>query len=208
MRLKYLLVAVSFIGFMVLCGSLLVHRDKDVKLQTLDINSRTIDFKAHQLKGDQLQERLDVELNKDTKDEERVKQLEEENKKYQEETQRLQRELQAKVEAKRLASTVQISPRAAATPSGSCGEWMTAAGVTDMANAAELIRRESGCSPSALNRSSGACGIAQELPCNKSGCGGVGGDPVCQIRWMQGYVVARYGSWAGAVAFHNANNWY
>lgn len=87
---------------------------------------------------------------------------------------------------------------------GSCSEWMVAAGVTDMANAAELIRRESGCNPNAVNRSSGACGIPQALPCSKLGTN----DPVAQIRWMQNYVNARYGGWAGAVAFWNAHNWY
>ncbi len=130
------------------------------------------------------------------------------------EIEKLNKDLQSKREQQSLlararqlvAPTAYAAPRAA--PSGSCADWMRAAGVTDMANAAELIRRESGCNPSARNKSSGACGIAQELPCNKSGCGGVGGDPICQIRWMQGYVVSTYGSWAGAVSFHNANNWY
>ena len=90
--------------------------------------------------------------------------------------------------------------------SGNCSEWLAKAGVTDLANATELIRRESGCNPNAVNPSSGACGVAQELPCGKSGCSL--GDGACQVAWMKRYVEARYGSWAGAIQFHNANNWY
>lgn len=103
------------------------------------------------------------------------------------------------------APTVATSPRGVAV-SGSCSDWIAQAGISDVANANELIRRESGCNPNAVNRSSGACGVAQELPCGKSGCSM--GDGACQVRWMNGYVIARYGSWANAVGFHNANNWY
>lgn len=117
-------------------------------------------------------------------------------------------ELKSRVEAKKkstIASKVlpNITQKVFAA-SGSCSEWMTAAGVTDMANAAELIRRESGCNPNAVNRNSGACGIPQALPCSKLGTN----DPIAQIRWMQNYVISRYGGWAQAVAWHNSHNWY
>lgn len=88
----------------------------------------------------------------------------------------------------------------------SCDQWIAAAGITDVPNAKELIRRESNCRPAAVNKSSGACGVAQELPCGKSGCSR--SDGACQVRWMNTYVLQRYKSWANAVNFHNANNWY
>lgn len=97
-------------------------------------------------------------------------------------------------------------PKPVAVPTGSCSDWIRAAGISDVANAAELIQRESGCNPNAINPSSGACGVAQELPCGKSGCSL--GDGACQVKWMASYVTSRYGSWAGAVNFHDANNWY
>lgn len=90
--------------------------------------------------------------------------------------------------------------------SGSCSEWLAQAGVTDTYNAMWLINKESGCNPNAVNPSSGACGVAQELPCGKSGCSL--GDGACQVAWMNKYVSERYGSWAGAVAFHQTHNWY
>lgn len=102
-----------------------------------------------------------------------------------------------------------------------CGQLIQQAGITDPL-ASELIRRESSCNPAAVNPSSGACGIAQELLepnqssqqwaavnagyCPKSNC--TMQDPVCQLRWMQGYVMQRYGSWAAAIAHHDINNWY
>src|SRR5690606_4385244 len=56
---------------------------------------------------------------------------------------------------------------------GNCEQWFIEAGITDLVNARELLRRENaGCNPQLYNLSgSGACGVAQELPCGKSGCG-------------------------------------
>ena len=128
------------------------------------------------------------------------------------ENQSLKVNLQAKREAQaaqRVAQTQQVTQKkqtVAVAASGTCADWLAAAGVVDVANAQELIRRESGCNPHAVNPSSGACGVAQELPCGKSGCSL--GDGACQIAWMQRYVNSRYGGWAGAIAFHNAKGWY
>lgn len=116
----------------------------------------------------------------------------------------------AKAERERQRVAVLSTQKAsAATPrsfGGDCESWIASAGISDLSNARELIRRESGCNPYARNPSSGACGVAQELPCGKSGCSI--GDGACQIKWMNSYVIARYGSWSAAVGFHNANNWY
>jgi hypothetical protein len=90
--------------------------------------------------------------------------------------------------------------------SGNCGDWLAQAGVSDIQNAMILINKESGCNPNAVNSSSGACGVGQELPCGKSGCSL--GDGACQVRWMNSYVLGRYGSWAAAVAFHQSHNYY
>jgi uncharacterized protein YabE (DUF348 family) len=89
---------------------------------------------------------------------------------------------------------------------GSCGEWMAAAGITDIANATYLINKESGCNPYSVNRSSGACGVGQALPCSKTGC--EMGDGACQTRWMNSYVLGRYGSWQAAADHHRRYGWY
>lgn len=90
---------------------------------------------------------------------------------------------------------------------GNCGEWMAQAGITDP-DAVWLIGKESGCNPGAVNRSSGACGIPQALPCSKLPCTLDANGAVCQLRWMQSYVMGRYGSWAAARSFHASRGWY
>lgn len=87
-----------------------------------------------------------------------------------------------------------------------CHSWMTQAGILDQASAYVLIMRESGCNPNAVNRYSGACGIGQQLPCGK--WVHTWNDPVGGMIDMQNYVIGRYGSWANALAFSNANGWY
>ena len=129
----------------------------------------------------------------------------EEKAKQQIELQKQIDELRLQVKAKKDRLLAIVVPRAQASPvSGTCQDWMNQAGITDQGNAYTLIMRESGCNPNAVNKSSGACGIPQALPCSKLGTS----DPVEQLRWMQNYVVRRYGSWANAVAHSNSVGWY
>jgi hypothetical protein len=92
--------------------------------------------------------------------------------------------------------------------SGNKADWMRAAGIPEAhwAYVDAIVTRESGWNPNAVNRSSGACGLGQQLPCGK--WAGAWNDPVAALRAMTGYVNARYGGWAGAVAFWNRNHWY
>ncbi|MBP7834766.1 hypothetical protein KA025_01635 [Candidatus Saccharibacteria bacterium] len=169
------------------------------------------------------QARLEKELDQQTKalqlkikelnsTSESAKQRQKQIEALQKELEQKSKELQAKREnqARAIAESSQAVSKpqvaGAVAVGGTCEQWIAQAGVNDLGNARELIRRESGCNPNAVNSSSGACGIAQELPCGKSGCGL--GNPVCQIKWMQSYVTARYGGWGGAVAWHNSHNWY
>lgn len=86
--------------------------------------------------------------------------------------------------------------------------WMADAGIdpSDDAYVETLIEEESSWNPESVNPSSGACGLVQALPCSKLGPGW--SDPVGALTWGQQYVIDRYGSWANAMAFHNANGWY
>ncbi|MCA9308949.1 G5 domain-containing protein [Candidatus Saccharibacteria bacterium] len=90
---------------------------------------------------------------------------------------------------------------------GNCGEWLAQAGINN-ADAVYLVAKESGCNPGAVNRSSGACGIPQALPCSKLPCPLDASGAVCQLTWMNQYVLGRYGSWAAARAHHAARGWY
>ena len=174
----------------------------------IQLNQREIRIKTLQQKMLELDQQLDEHKGKSEQDKQKIEQLEQEK-------QQLEKELQAKLERKRqeaIAHTelqrasIRATGTAVASASGNCATWIQQAGISDTANAIELIRRESNCNPNAVNPSSGACGVAQELPCGKSGCSL--GDGACQVKWMNNYVQSRYGSWSNAVAFHNANNWY
>jgi len=109
--------------------------------------------------------------------------------------------------------TASSSSQAAAAPlyytgGGSAAEWMAAAGIaeSDWGYVDYIVGRESGWNPNATNRSSGACGLVQALPCSK--VPGNGYDPVDNLRWGNGYAVGRYGSWAAAYNFWTSNHWW
>lgn len=177
--------------------SQIAHYTKQARLEReLEQQAKVLELKVKELQNTSEQSQL-----KQGQIEALQKELEQKTKELQ-----AKRENQARAiaESSQAVSKPQVS--GAVGVGGSCEQWMAQAGVSDLANARELIRRESGCNPNAVNRSSGACGIAQELPCGKSGCGL--GNPVCQIKWMQNYVNARYGGWANAIAWHNSHNWY
>lgn len=208
MKRKLILIAPILIAFIAL-GVSDITKQRQIN-QNLDIqlNQREIRLNNLQQKMLELNKELDLHKGQSEQDKQKVKELEEEKK-------RLEAELQAKLERKeqeRIAhaklqqATVRATGTAVASASGNCATWIANAGIADTVNAIELIRRESNCNPNAVNPSSGACGVAQELPCGKSGCSL--GDGACQVKWMNNYVAQRYGSWANAVAFHNANNWY
>lgn len=87
-------------------------------------------------------------------------------------------------------------------------ELMAAANINpkDYGAVSFIVSKESGWRTTAVNPSSGSCGLVQELPCGKSGC--TLGDGVCQLRWASQYATQRYGSWWGAQAFWSAHSWW
>ncbi|MFT4258664.1 transglycosylase SLT domain-containing protein [Microbacterium sp.] len=94
------------------------------------------------------------------------------------------------------------------TGGGAPAEWMAAAGIaeSDWPYVNYIVSKESGWNPNATNRSSGACGLVQALPCSK--VPGNGYNPVDNLRWGNGYAVGRYGSWEGAYNFWTRNHWW
>lgn len=106
------------------------------------------------------------------------------------------------------AATVQPATASAVVNTGGHEDWMRAAGIpeSEWPYVDWLVSRESGWNPNAVNRSSGACGLGQQLPCGK--WPGAWNDPVAALTAMTSYVSARYGGWAQAVAFWQAHNWY
>ncbi|MEI6477909.1 MAG: transglycosylase SLT domain-containing protein [bacterium] len=67
-----------------------------------------------------------------------------------------------------------------------------------------IVQHESGWNPNAVNRSSGACGLGQALPCSKIPDKSVTG----QLTWMMDYISDRYGTPAHAWKFWQNKHWY
>lgn len=73
-----------------------------------------------------------------------------------------------------------------------------------------LWQNESGWNMYAVNKSSGACGIPQSLPCNKMATSGLDYliNYETQIDWGLNYINGRYKNPTNALAFWYQNNWY
>lgn len=94
------------------------------------------------------------------------------------------------------------------TGGGTKTDWLAASNIPQdsWGYADFMVQKESGWNPNAMNKSSGACGLAQALPCSKLGPNW--NDPIVALNWMNGYAVGRYGSWEKAYNFWIANRWY
>lgn len=94
------------------------------------------------------------------------------------------------------------------TGGGTKTDWLAASNIAeaDWGYADYLVQRESSWNPNAYNASSGACGLAQTLPCSK--ISGNWRDPVNSLNWMNGYAIGRYGSWENAYNFWITHHWY
>lgn len=109
------------------------------------------------------------------------------------------------------------------TGGGSKTEWLAASTIPQESwgYADYMVQKESSWNPNARNASSGACGLAQALPCSKVGDNW--SNPVVSLNWMNSYVSGRYydGSpyarglcagmtdrWQCAYTFWQKNRWY
>ncbi len=96
------------------------------------------------------------------------------------------------------------------TGGGTKTDWLAASNIPEESwgYADFMVQRESGWNPNAVNRSSGACGLAQALPCSKLGPDWT--NPVVALNWMNNYVNGRYydGSpYAAGLCGGITNNW-
>ena len=94
------------------------------------------------------------------------------------------------------------------TGGGSKSDWLAASNIPEQywGYADFMVQKESSWNPNAVNSSSGACGLAQALPCSKLGPDW--NNPVVALNWMNNYVNGRYGSWENAYSFWQVNRWY
>ncbi len=104
---------------------------------------------------------------------------------------------------KQAKNQVEIVGTKMSLPPGSHEDWMAKGGVPSGAYgyANAIFSQESGWNPAARNPA-GYVGLGQTSESNLSNaCPGWQSDPICQIRFFDGYAVSRYGSWQGAYVF-------
>lgn len=153
------------------------------------------------------QEKQRVELNKTLQEKVQLQKVLENNKldseKNRQEIERLTKELQAKKDSQaRALAEASVKPVQArvAVSNPQCEAWMAQAGIPITNASKRLILNESGCKYWAINPKSGACGIPQAYPCSKLPCTLDEAGVLCQLKWMQNYVVGRYTTWENALA--------
>lgn len=198
--------AIAFIAFAVYGVKSVVHLKGNYDSSQIRLKNNQVELKN-----------LNTELEKEKADknasQENIQKLEQEKKD-------LEAQLQAKIEQKsKIAqaakdalnkATFTQTAYAATTVaySGSHADWMASAGIApgDYTYVEYIVSHESGWNPSAVNASSGACGLGQQLPCGK--WAGAWNDPVAALVAMQGYALGRYGSWASAYNYWITNHWW
>ena len=213
------------------------HTEHRVKLKEIQLTSRTAELKLEKLKIERLhvemndgRQKTQEEINRLSDELERRKQNEQ---RLERELQaKLERKEQERIAAASVrtsviqaasqpASIIPVSapaPRPVVNISGNKHTWLAASGIpqSEWHYVDMIVSRESGWNPCAYNpgrsdcsaNPSSACGLAQSLPCGKQSVYGHWTDPVANLKWQYDYVRGRYGGYAGAVAFWNANHWY
>lgn len=101
--------------------------------------------------------------------------------------------------------------RKAPVVAGNKAEIMSAAGISqnEFYAADYIISHESGWRVNAVNPS-GCAGLGQACPGSKlaAACPNWQSDPVCQMRFFNGYAVGRYGSWSNAFNAWQRQRWW
>lgn len=190
---------VIVLGFTILGVANVTSTQAKLETKKLELQSTQDKIKLLQLNYGQLEDKLQKAEDSQSTSQEQIDQLTKEKAELDKQLEQTRAQVQARTEVKRnTAAAADISKE----------QLMAAAGIAqgDFFYADWLIMKESSWNPEAVNPSSGACGLAQALPCSKIGKNW--NDPATALAWMANYVKNRYGSWHAAVQFHKANNWY
>lgn len=206
---------ITFIGV----GITKVKSGEQLKeFQKIQLQNRDNELKLEQIETQKLKNRLNDGEKKSQEELQKLRQEIDERKQNEE---RLERELQAKLqrqndEESRLArlaekavnTATQTKTASAASYGGNKQSWLEASGIpsSEWWAVDSIVSRESSWNPNAVNASSGACGLGQQLPCGK--WAGAWNDPVAALKAQYQYVKDRYGGYPQAVSFWNANKWY
>lgn len=196
-----ILATIAVLAFVALGINNLVSNNQKLRLQNLQIKTKTDTIQQLEFNHDSIQDQLKTEKEKGNQNEQKVKELEQKDLDNQKKIDDLEAQVQAQLEKKRLDAERLASANRALTLTA------TASAASNNGSAKMFIyMHESGNNPGAINKSSGACGLGQALPCSKLPCSL--SDYACQDSWFTNYMLQRYGSWENAKAFWQSHRWW
>ena len=200
-----LCISVMALSAFITLGVVSATQTKD-NLETQKVQLKTQQTEMQKLNAEQktLNQQLEEAEKKHGDNQAEIERLEKEKIEKDELLKQKEAQLQAKLESK--SKVAAASTTRAVT--GDKKSWMIAAGIpeSDHQYVDYIVHKESTWNPNAVNPSSGACGLAQALPCSKMGANW--NDPVVALKWQLNYVTKRYGGYQGAYSFWLANGWY
>lgn len=198
--------ALLAIGFVTLGVNNLVSTNHRLRVKELQLKSVRNQLDEVQVTKDNLKTELKKEIEQKNVNQEKVKELEKKNLENEQKQRELEAQLQAKAKSRTLPGTAVA--HAATLVSGNKQTWLVASGIpeSDWWAVDYIVTKESGWNPSALNPTSGACGLVQQYPCGK--IAGDWTDPVAALKWQYNYVTVRYGGYAQAVDYWNVYHSY
>ena len=215
-------ITIAIVAVLILSGFTYLAFNSGVLAKNLQLKTIKLESTETKLKGVNIQyEKLNTQLKTQTStDKANIDNLKSQQEQLRKEKADLEAKLQAKADTKArldlavanaantVTSTQTASAMAVPTYSGSHQDWMARAGISpgDYSAVDYIVSHESGWNPGAVNRSSGACGLGQQLPCGK--WAGAWDDPIAALVAMNGYAIGRYGSWGGAYNHWVNSHWW
>lgn len=213
--IKPALYAAVVLAFAALGINQIVTRDNDIQLKEVQLKSTTSELKQLQLEYDQNIKKQDDLLHQKNVNEKELEKLRQDNDAKNQRIQELERQVSLKQEAAKVAASVRTGAVAYAA-GGNKDSWLAASGIPqDQWGYVDwIVSRESGWQPCAYYPGNNdcsanpvnACGLVQQNPCHK--IPGDWRDPVAALKWQYQYVKGRYGGYAQAVAYWQANGHY
>lgn len=206
--MKHGFIAIVLLAFIAIGVRSITQSNNRIQLKDIQLKDTSAELKSLQLKYETLNVDLETELHQKNINKEKAEQLEKERNQLKKKLNQTEIELQAKLEAKRIAAErtqsaakkllgTQTAYAASSTGNGS-------GGCGDNEYARYIYMKESGCRTDALN-SIGCRGIGQACPGHKLPCGA---DYACQNAWFTNYAQTRYNGWKGAYDFWIINHWW
>lgn len=209
-RKLLILLSIVLIGFVSIGVHDLRKTEKLKSLDKIELQDSLIELKKLEFEKTKIRQDFDKASEQKELDQKKLQELEQRDQEKNQQIEKLKRDLQAKKDAKKTVASVGVTKKATASPAvtGNKASWLRASGIpeSDWWAVDSIVSRESGWNPNAVNKSSGACGLGQQLPCGK--WAGAWNDPVAALKAQHGYVKARYGGYPQAVAFWDSRSWY